>query len=102
MKPPRSSFSRALRLARNARGISQELFDEVSSRTYVSALERGLKSPTLPKVDALSGVLGLHPLTLLALSYGSSLADVEKVLARVDSEAKEIFSTADMPIRSRQ
>ena len=97
MKPPRSSFARALRLARIARGMSQEQFDEASSRTYISALERGLKSPTLPKVDALSGVLGIHPLTLLALSYGSSLADVEKVLARVGSEAKEIFGTAEMP-----
>ena len=75
--------------------MSQEIFDEVSSRTYVSALERGLKSPTLPKVDALSGVLGLHPLTLLALSYGSSRADIEKVLARVGSEAKEIFDMAE-------
>jgi transcriptional regulator with XRE-family HTH domain len=70
------------------------------SRTYVSALERGLKSPTLPKVDALSGVLGLHPLTLLALSYGSSLADIENVLARVGSEAKEIFDTAEARMRS--
>jgi transcriptional regulator with XRE-family HTH domain len=74
----------------------------VSSRTYVSALERGLKSPTLPKVDALSGVLGLHPLTPLALSYGSSLADIENVLARVGSEAKEIFSTADGGMRGRR
>ena len=71
--------------------MSQEVFDEVSSRTYISALERDLKSPTLPKVDALAGVLGLHPLTLLALSYGSSQADVDKVLAQVSSEAKEVF-----------
>ena len=97
MKPPRSSFARALRLARNARGMSQEVFDEVSSRTYISALERGLKSPTLPKVDALAGVLALHPLTLLALSYGSSLGDVGKVLAQVSLEVKEIFGAAELP-----
>ena len=77
--------------------MSQEVFDQVSSRTYISALERGLKSPTLPKVDGLAEVLGLHPLTLLALSYGSSQADVEKVLARVRLEVKEIFGAAELP-----
>lgn len=41
----------------------------VSSRTYVSTLERGRKSPTLHKVDALAQVLGIHPLTLLTLAY---------------------------------
>lgn len=41
----------------------------VSSRTYVSNLERGIKVPTIRKVDSLAAVLGIHPLTLLALSY---------------------------------
>ena len=66
---PHSQFSRALSNVRKARGLSQEEFDLISSRTYISALERGLKQPTLPKVDALSEVLGVHPLTVLVLSY---------------------------------
>lgn len=49
--------------------MSQEAFGVVSSRTYVSTLERGIKQPTLNKVDELAGVMGVHPLTLLALSY---------------------------------
>jgi transcriptional regulator with XRE-family HTH domain len=69
MKPPTSSFAHALRTARKARGATQEQFDTISSRTYISALERGLKQPTISKVDALASVLGLHPLTLFALSY---------------------------------
>ncbi|MGE0013429.1 MAG: helix-turn-helix domain-containing protein, partial [Azoarcus sp.] len=36
----------ALQTARKARGLSQEAFSDVSSRTYLSTLERGLKSPT--------------------------------------------------------
>lgn len=64
-----SSFPTALRLVRKSRGLTQEDFDQVSSRVYISALERGIKQPTLPKVEAIAKALGVHPLTLLALSY---------------------------------
>jgi transcriptional regulator with XRE-family HTH domain len=69
MKHATSSFAKALRLARESKGLSQEQFDQVCSRTYVSALERGIKQPTIAKADPLAKVLGIHPLTLLALSY---------------------------------
>lgn len=74
MKPPasfsdKSDFAKALRLARQSIGVTQEAFDQVSSRTYVSSLERGLKQPTLSKVDELASVLGIHPLSLIALAY---------------------------------
>lgn len=64
---------------RKARGRSQEEFDAVSSRTYVSALERGLKQPTLSKVDELAQVMDVHPLTLLTLSYCVRPASAEAV-----------------------
>lgn len=63
------NFGKALRRARKAKDIPQEEFDQVSSRTYVSAIERGLKQPTLPKIEALASVLQVHPLTLVALAY---------------------------------
>lgn len=78
---PTHQFARALRELRVARGIPQEEFDQVSSRTYISALERGLKQPTLSKVDDLAGVLGLHPLTLLVASYCRRLSVKEAVHA---------------------
>ena len=65
----RLHFGGALRAARTARGLSQESFGNVSSRTYVSSLERGQKSPTLDKVAQIAGVLGLHPLTLHAYTF---------------------------------
>lgn len=65
----KNKFSEALKATRIARGLSQEAFTLVSSRTYVSSLERGLKVPTLLKVDALAEVLEVHPLTLLTLAY---------------------------------
>lgn len=64
-------FGKALQRIRKAKGISQEAFALTSSRTYVSTLERGLKSPTLSKIDELAEVLGVHPLTLLMAAYSS-------------------------------
>lgn len=59
----------ALRFVRSTVGLSQEEFGIVSSRTYVSSVERGLKSPTLGKIEQLAEVLGVHTLTLLVLAY---------------------------------
>src|SRR3546814_6110336 len=47
------SLVAAIRTIRKARGLSQEAFSDVSSRTYMSSLERDLKSPTLHKLTAL-------------------------------------------------
>lgn len=65
----RKAFAKALKTARKAKNLTQEDFSLVSSRTYLSTLERGLKSPTLEKIELLSGTLGIHPLTLLTLTY---------------------------------
>lgn len=65
----KEAFAIALKQARKAKGLTQEAFSDVSSRTYVSTLERGQKSPTLDKVGDLAGVLGMHPLTLLTFVY---------------------------------
>jgi Helix-turn-helix. len=77
------AFGQALRRQRKARGLSQEAFTAVSSRTYLSELERGLKNPTLDKIGMLAAIIGVHPLTLLVECY--SLKD--------DVELTEIFST---------
>jgi transcriptional regulator with XRE-family HTH domain len=68
----RSSLARALKAIRSARGFSQEDFSDVSSRTYISTLERGLKSPTIDKVVALAEALNIHPLTLLTLTFANA------------------------------
>ena len=49
----KSSLAKALKTVRKARGLSQEAFSDVSSRTYLSSLERDLKSPTLNKLAEL-------------------------------------------------
>lgn len=68
-KSIRNNFPLALRTLRTSQKLSQEDFSLASSRTYVSALERGIYSPSLNKVDELAEVLAVHPLALLTLSY---------------------------------
>jgi transcriptional regulator with XRE-family HTH domain len=85
--PTKRSLPAALKLARKARGLSQEAFADVSSRTYMSTLERGMKSPTLNKLAAICQVLSIHPMTLLALSYtGGNTSEIDSLLARVRRE----------------
>lgn len=69
--------------------MTQEDFSTTSSRTYVSMLERGIRSPTLSKIDELSETLGIHPLTLLALTYCRSATpdDLRKLFDKVEKEA---------------
>jgi transcriptional regulator with XRE-family HTH domain len=85
--PTRRSLPAALKMARKSRGLSQEAFSDISSRTYISSLERGTKNPTLSKITAICRVLGIHPLTLLALSYtGGNSSDFDRLIARVRHE----------------
>ncbi|MED5500655.1 MAG: helix-turn-helix transcriptional regulator [Pseudomonadota bacterium] len=85
------SLAKALKAVRKARGLSQEAFSDVSSRTYMSSLERDLKSPTLSKLTELCEVMDVHPLTLLTLAYaGDSTRNANELLAQVSHELEEI------------
>jgi transcriptional regulator with XRE-family HTH domain len=61
----------------------------------MSSLERGLKNPTLSKVDELCEVLQVHPLTLLALAYGRDANAADKLLARVQRELAGLQEVAE-------
>lgn len=63
------AFGIALKRYRIRANLSQEAFSAVSSRTYISTIERGLKNPTLEKVNEIACVLSVHPLTILASCY---------------------------------
>jgi transcriptional regulator with XRE-family HTH domain len=90
--PPPNAFPAALQAIRKARGLSQEAFSDVSSRTYLSSLERGLKSPTLSKLVALCEVMEVHPLTLLTLAYGRDAKGIQEALASVQRELASLPS----------
>lgn len=89
-------FAFALRMIRKAKSRSQEDFDEIS-RTYISALERGLKSPTLRKVEVIAKALGVHPLTLLlaAFSAGRTEEEVGELVQTCQKELQELLGARD-------
>jgi len=92
------SLATAIRTVRKARGLSQEAFSDVSSRTYMSSLERGLKSPTLHKLTELCEVMEIHPLTLLTLAYaGNSTSQAEQLLAQVRQDLEALLKERDAP-----
>lgn len=81
----KQALAQALRKIRTSRGLTQEDLGDVSSRTYVSTLERGLKSPTLEKLVELSVRMDVHPLSLLTeifLLTGEE-PDLEALFTRV-------------------
>jgi len=59
----KSAIGRILRAKRENLGISQETLAERADvdRSYVSILERGLKSPTLETLERISIALGTLP-----------------------------------------
>jgi transcriptional regulator with XRE-family HTH domain len=61
------AFGAVLREARMERGLSQEDlgFESGYHRTYVSLLERGLKSPSLQTIFELARALNIQPSDLL-------------------------------------
>ena len=90
------TLSEALKTIRKARGLSQEAFSDVSSRTYISSLERDLKSPTLNKLAELCEVMEVHPLTLLTLAYaGDDAQRAEQLLAQVRQELEAMLKKDD-------
>ena len=88
------TLSEALKTIRKARGLSQEAFSDVSSRTYMSTLERDMKSPTLNKLAELCEVMEIHPLTLLMLAYaGDSTRKADELLAQVRQELEAVLNS---------
>jgi len=94
----KNSLATAIRTIRKARGLSQEAFSDVSSRTYLSLLERDLKSPTMHKLVELCEVMDVHPLTLLTLAYaGDSTRKTDQLLAQVRQELEAVLKERDAP-----
>ena len=63
------ALAMAIKAIRKNRNLTQEDFGLVSSRTYLSTPERGLKSPTLDKLDEIARVMAVHPAALVLLAY---------------------------------
>lgn len=88
-----NAFGRALREIRITRGLSQQDFMTVVTREHISRLERGLSQPNLEVVEGLASVLGVHPLSLLALSYQlatDDLIQLSELFAKMDHDLRPV------------
>lgn len=88
----RQSLATAIRTVRKNKGLTQEDFGVVSSRTYLSSLERGLKSPTIEKLEEIAGVLDVHPTTILLMAYAiqAQPLDREGLIDKISTETKNL------------
>ena len=89
----RYAFAEALKTARKAHGLTQEDFSGISSRTYLSTLERGQKSPTLDKIDAIAHTIGINHLSLLVLAqlFLDKEKDLESLLDQIRLEVNQVY-----------
>lgn len=88
-----TAFGQALKSFRLAKGYTQEDFAEVSSRTYISSLERGLKSPTIEKVNDIANEMKICPVALIVLTYAIfEEEDSVHVIGKAESELKDTYS----------
>ena len=88
----RRGFAKALKNLRKKKGLTQEDLSEYSSRTYISSLERAIKSPTLDKIDEISEMMDIHPLELLILTYKytSPRKSINKVITKILSNIESL------------
>jgi transcriptional regulator with XRE-family HTH domain len=98
----RQSLALAIKGVRQLRNLTQEDFSVVSSRTYLSTLERGLKSPTFDKLSEISHVLSVSPATLAIISYALSVDtdNAGSVIDQVCVEAKLLLKQLQQMIHS--
>lgn len=83
----------AIKEIRLSKQLTQEFFSDISSRTYMSVLENGKKSPSVEKIDSLANAMGVHPITIFTLSYlianeNLSLDDLQRKISEELSEIK--------------
>jgi transcriptional regulator with XRE-family HTH domain len=92
----KKAFASVLKAMRATRTLSQKNLAEVSSRTYISKLERGQCSPTLEMITSLSSPLRVSPLTLIALTIGAeSGQSIKTLVSRLESELTRHVADAE-------
>ena len=84
----RTAVGIAIRKIRISRAVPQEGLGP--SQPYVSDVERGMKSPSIEKIDDIATVLGVHPVTLLAYAYVQAGVPASDLLERIRSELSKL------------
>jgi transcriptional regulator with XRE-family HTH domain len=65
----KQTFGYVFNRARRKAGLVQEDFEPITSRSYVSYIERGKVSVSMDKLNELSKIIGMHPASLIFQTY---------------------------------
>lgn len=84
----KSDFGGALREIRLLKQLPQESLGP--SQSFISAVERGFRSPTMEKFEKLAELLDINPVTLLAYVAIRKGQSVEALLSLVRKELQEL------------
>lgn len=84
----RLAFGSALREVRLRKEIAQEQLG--ASQSFVSTVERGIRSPTIAKMEEFAERLGVNPATLMILMQVGLDGDEDALLKRIRDEIKAL------------
>lgn len=90
--PSKISVGRALRLARLMAAMSQDDMTVVSSRTFVSSIERGLKSPTVEKLSQIGNALNVEAAAIVVVAALLEVKNREAKMAEICEIAGRILA----------
>ncbi|WP_317659317.1 helix-turn-helix transcriptional regulator [Pseudomonas sp. KU43P] len=82
------AFGSALKEVRVRKEIAQEQLG--ASQSFVSTVERGIRSPTIEKMEEFAERLGVNPATLIVLMQVGQEGDVDALLAKIRDEIKAL------------
>ncbi|WJD61527.1 helix-turn-helix domain-containing protein [Pseudomonas kurunegalensis] len=82
------AFGSALKEVRVRKEIAQEQLG--ASQSFVSTVERGIRSPTIEKMEEFAERLGVNPATLIVLMQVGQEGDVDVLLAKIRDEIRAL------------
>lgn len=86
------AFGSALKYVRVQRGIAQEQVG--ASQSFISTIERGIRSPTIEKMQELAERLGVNPATLIVLMQIELDGKEEEILENVQNEIRALKNSS--------
>ncbi|MCF5806214.1 DNA-binding protein [Pseudomonas coronafaciens pv. zizaniae] len=87
----RIAFASTLRFMRRHSSVLQADFEGGVSQSHISRLERGESSVTLERLEEIAAQLKMHPLSLIALTWGATeQIPPAELLERVRQELESV------------
>lgn len=82
----------AVRIIRLSKGLTQEFFSVISSRTHISRLENGKKKPFVVTINDLAKAMDVHPLTVLTKAYliANPSLTLDDLISQVQNEIHQL------------